>query len=175
MVKIYTKKGDAGQTQIYLSKAERVAKSDEILQVYGDLDELNCHIGLLISVSKAPNRLLSTIQNQLFEVGFAISATTSLTAEDVSAIENEIDHLSRRLAEQRSFILPGGTTAASQSHVCRAVCRRAERALVTLSEQHQVPAVILQFINRLSDYFFVLARYENAISGVDDIEKVARQ
>ncbi|MCW8090617.1 cob(I)yrinic acid a,c-diamide adenosyltransferase [Alteromonas sp. ASW11-130] len=174
MSKIYTKKGDQGHTQVYLEKTERLAKSDEILQVYGELDELNCHIGLLISLSKTPNPLLSSLQNQLFEVGFAISATSTLSEEDVQAIETEIDRLSQDIPEQRSFILPGGAVSASQSHICRAVCRRAERALVALSEKHQVPAVILQFINRLSDYFFVLARYENAVSGVKDVEKVSR-
>ncbi len=175
MAKIYTKAGDKGLTQIYLEKAQRLPKSNEILQVYGDLDELNSHVGLLISVSKTPNPLLSTIQNLLFEVGFAISATTTLTSADVTMLEAEIDRLSQTLPEQQSFILPGGTSSASQGHVCRAVCRRAERALVALAEQHQVPAVILQFINRLSDYFFVLARYENAISGVEDVKKVSHQ
>ncbi|MCW8108772.1 cob(I)yrinic acid a,c-diamide adenosyltransferase [Alteromonas ponticola] len=174
MAKIYTKKGDTGHTQVYLEKTERLIKSDEILTVYGDLDELNSNIGLLISVSKPPNPLLSTIQNALFEVGFAISATTSLTIEDVAAIEDEIDRLSTKLPPQRAFILPGGTVSASHSHICRAVCRRAERSLVALSEKHQIPAVIMQFINRLSDYFFILARYENATNGVEDVEKISR-
>ncbi len=174
MPRIYTKTGDKGHTQVYLQQAQRLPKSNEILQVYGELDELNCHVGLLISLSKTPNPLLASIQNLLFEVGFAISATTTLTPEDVAALETEIDRLSEKLPEQQSFILPGGTSSASQSHICRAVCRRAERALVALTETHEVPAVILQFINRLSDYFFVLARYENAISGVDDVKKISR-
>ena len=172
-MKIYTKGGDQGQTQIYADKVVRLSKSDAVLNCYGTLDELNAHIGLLSSHIQQPipaKAQLQAIQKALFEIGFAISATTKLTQQDVVELEQQIDTMQATLSAQNSFILPGGCTAAAQAHVCRTVARRAERHLVELTAAHEVPSICLQFINRLSDYLFVLARFLNQDAGVSDIK-----
>jgi cob(I)alamin adenosyltransferase len=175
-MKIYTKGGDQGQTQIYADQVLRLSKSDSVLDCYGTLDELNAHIGLLRSYINQDNALsivgkqLEPIQQALFQIGFAISAATKLVDQDVKNLEHEIDRLQALLSTQTSFILPGGCIAASQAHVCRTVARRAERNLVALIPEHTIPAICLQFINRLSDYLFVIARSLNHESGVNDIK-----
>lgn len=175
-MKIYTKGGDQGHTQIYADKVLRLSKSDKVLDCYGTLDELNAHIGLLLSYIARDHELssignqLESIQQALFQIGFAISATSKLVPKDVETLEQEIDRLQALLAPQTSFILPGGCIAASQAHVCRTVTRRAERNLVALTSEHKVPAVSLQFINRLSDYLFVVARSLNHDADVNDIK-----
>lgn len=175
-MKIYTKGGDKGQTQIYADKVVRLNKDDQVLACYGTLDELNAHLGLLSSYitqshadSQVPSQL-SVIQLAIFQIGFAISATSKLTQQDVELLEQHIDQLQLSLAPQVSFILPGGCIAAAQAHVCRTVARRAERKLVALINQHPVPEVCLQFINRLSDYLFVIARSLNHELGLADIK-----
>ncbi|MEW9798627.1 cob(I)yrinic acid a,c-diamide adenosyltransferase [Alteromonas sp. CYL-A6] len=168
-MKIYTRGGDKGSTQIYADKPMRVDKDDIILACYGDLDELNSHIGLLISLANdVESTTLHTIQRQLFQAGFAISATSSLSEEDVSALESAIDRLTHELAPQTQFILPGGCQAAAQAHVCRAVCRRTERTITALKRVHDVPDVLAAYINRLSDYLFTLARTLNHRAGLSD-------
>ncbi|MCV2885192.1 cob(I)yrinic acid a,c-diamide adenosyltransferase [Aestuariibacter sp. AA17] len=168
-MKIYTKKGDQGETQVYIGDAKRKSKADPILHCYGCLDELNAHIGLLVSLL-SPSKFdaqLEQIQRNLFQIGFAISATSALTDNDLAMLENQIDVLSDTLPPQTHFILPGGCQQAAQAHVCRTIARRAERELVNLANDHDVPALTLSYINRLSDYFFVLARslnHENAIA-----------
>ena len=172
-MKIYTKGGDQGHTQIYADKVIRLSKSDAVLNCYGTLDELNAHIGLLsshIQQSLPAKAQLQAIQKALFEIGFAISATTKLTQQDVVDLEQQIDTMQATLSAQNSFILPGGCTAAAQAHVCRTVARRAERHLVELTAAHEVPSICLQFINRFSDYLFVLARFLNQDAGVSDIK-----
>lgn len=169
-MKIYTRTGDSGHTQIYADKAQRVSKDDLILDCYGNIDELNCHIGVLVTqVKEALHSTLHAKQRHLFQIGFAISATTTLTDSDVTALEQEIDTLSATLAPQTRFILPGGSPAAATAHLCRAVCRRAERSLVGLSHEYPVPETVLAYINRLSDYFFTLARHLNVAAGTEDI------
>ncbi|WP_438863670.1 cob(I)yrinic acid a,c-diamide adenosyltransferase [Neptunicella sp.] len=165
-MKIYTKGGDKGETQIYADKPLRLKKSANELECYGTLDELNAHIGMLTAqlTSQAP-ALLTEIQQALFQIGFAISATSQLSAHDLDKLERAIDDMQANLPAQTSFILPGGTLAASQAHICRTVARRAERHLVRLTEQHQVAELNLSYINRLSDYFYVLARHINFASG----------
>jgi len=175
-MKIYTKGGDQGHTQIYADKVLRLSKSDSVLDCYGTLDELNAHLGLLLSyiardhLSSSVGAQLESIQHALFQIGFAISAASKLVTQDVEKLEHEIDRLQALLAPQTSFILPGGCIAAAQAHVCRTVARRAERNLVALIPDHQVPGVCLQYINRLSDYLFVVARSLNHGAGVDDIK-----
>lgn len=178
-MKIYTKTGDKGHTQVYADKVLRVAKSDELLECYGSLDELNAHLGLLISLlGEAPTSNhfdehkadLCHIQQLLFQIGFAISASTTLVPADVLSLEQKIDQMQTQLAPQTSFILPGGSQAAAQAHVCRTIARRAERRMVALLAEHEVPTVCLEYLNRLSDYLFVFARWQNNQQGLEDIK-----
>ncbi|MDP5030808.1 MAG: cob(I)yrinic acid a,c-diamide adenosyltransferase [Paraglaciecola sp.] len=175
-MKIYTKGGDKGQTQIYADKVVRLSKDDQVLECYGTLDELNAHVGLLTSyiTQSHPHSIVASqlpaIQQSLFQIGFAVSATSKLNQQDVASLEHHIDQLQLVLPAQVSFILPGGCMAASQAHVCRTVARRAERTLVALLVEHPVPEVCLQFINRLSDYFFVVARSLNHELGLSDVK-----
>lgn len=183
-MKIYTKTGDKGSTQVFLDAPLRVKKNDAILECYGTLDELNAHIGVLKcslppstpnpSASDGPDstssdsknvsdhaehiEFLEQIQQRLFDIGFVLSASNQLDDRSVEALEAQIDRLDAALPALTQFILPGGGQCAAYAHVCRTVTRRAERQLVGLTEQHSVPDLCLSYLNRLSDYFFVLAR-----------------
>jgi cob(I)alamin adenosyltransferase len=180
-MKIYTKGGDKGSTQVYLADIKRVSKDDKILACYGDLDELNSHIGLLAahcevlaSQTKTTDLLVSTaellsIQKDIFAIGFAISDTPQLSTERITYLESKIDSIQASLAPQTHFILPGGTLAAAQAHVCRTTARRAERALVSLANDNEIPDVCLAYINRLSDFLFVTARHFNALFNKADV------
>jgi cob(I)alamin adenosyltransferase len=180
-MKIYTKGGDKGKTQVYLADIKRVSKDDKILACYGDLDELNSHIGMLAAhletLTENKHRkdvLLSTaellnIQKDIFSIGFAISDKPQFGSERIDFLETKIDTLQASLAPQTHFILPGGSIAAAQAHISRTVARRAERALVSLAKDNQVPEVCLAYINRLSDFLFVSARYLNSLSNKPDI------
>lgn len=162
-MKVYTKTGDKGHTQIYADKVVRVTKSADVLECYGTLDELNAHIGMLACLLRPSSctAFLESIQQNLFQIGFAISATSHLTEKDVVGLESQIDSMQEQLPQQTSFILPGGTQGACQAHICRTVTRRAERRLVALTTEYEVDSVTISYLNRLSDYFFVLARYIN--------------
>ena len=173
-MKIYTRGGDQGQTRIYADKPVKVSKADTVLACYGDIDELNSKVGLLACHADSETDFLHGVQQNLFQLGYAISATSSLNESDVLALEQRIDSLAAPLPPQRSFILPGGHVSAAQAHVCRTVCRRAERTLVAASMEHPVPATTMAYLNRLSDYFFVLARSLNASAGQPDISVPAR-
>lgn len=183
-MKIYTKTGDNGTTS--LCDGSRLSKDDMRVEAYGTLDELNAHIGLLISllqtssskegVRSAANLtdFLSEIQEELFVIGGELARAEIKTEELVSTqkfiakIETSIDELSSQLPVQHHFVLPGGTIPASQSHVCRTICRRAERRIVALSHVATVSPKILIFVNRLSDYFFTLSRYLNNDNGISE-------
>lgn len=183
-MKIYTKTGDNGTTS--LCDGSRLSKDDMRVEAYGTLDELNAHIGLLISllqtssskegVRSAANLtdFLSEIQGELFVIGGELARAEIKTEELVSTqkliakIETSIDELSSQLPVQHHFVLPGGIIPASQSHVCRTICRRAERRIVTLSHFAIVLPEIFKFVNRLSDYFFTLSRYLNNDSGISE-------
>ncbi len=183
-MKIYTKTGDNGTTS--LCDGSRLSKDDMRVEAYGTLDELNAHIGLLISllqtssskegVRSATNLtdFLSEIQGELFVLGGELARAEIKTEELVSTqkfiakIETSIDELSSQLPVQHHFVLPGGIIPASQSHVCRTICRRAERRIVTLSHFAIVLPEIFKFVNRLSDYFFTLSRYLNNDSGISE-------
>ena len=183
-MKIYTKTGDKGMTS--LCDGSRLSKDDIRVEAYGTLDELNAHIGLLISllqtssskegVQSAANLtdFLSEIQEELFVIGGELARAEMKTEELVSTqkliakIETSIDELSSQLPVQHHFVLPGGVIPASQSHVCRTICRRAERRIVTLSHFAIVLPEIFKFVNRLSDYFFTLSRYLNNDSGISE-------
>ena len=160
-MKIYTKTGDKGTTA--LSNGERVSKASELLETYGTADELNSFVGLLWSKvcekghqDVAPQLL--QIQSDLFKVGGIISqAPIEFKEEKVQNLETWIDQMQAALEPLKAFVLPSGTETASLAHVCRTVCRRLERRMVGLNRSEF--AIISQYINRLSDYFFTLARY----------------
>ncbi len=180
-MKIYTKTGDAGQTGLF--GGGRVSKSHLRVEAYGTVDELNAFIGLLHdSLSEEPVRgLLRQVQHRLFSIGAALAADPAgpplppdLVPEDVALLEGAIDHMNEALPELRHFILPGGFPTVSLAHVCRTVCRRAERVVVALHEQAVVPELVLQYLNRLSDYFFILARYLAYLAGAEEIKWIPR-
>lgn len=177
-LKIYTKSGDRGQTSLVDGK--RLSKSALRIDTYGTVDELNSHIGLLLSLSHqgeiSAQKLLKRIQNQLFNLGSLLACEDEafsthlhpVNTDIISEIEAAIDQMTEELPPLTQFILPGGTPSASSAHVCRTVTRRAERLLVGLGETAKVDPSHLELLNRLSDYFFVLARYLNFKSGIQD-------
>ena len=167
----YTKTGDEGKTS--LIGGLRVAKYDDRVEAYGTVDELSAFIGVLYDqegVNDEMKTVLDVVQNKLFtiESHFALDENSEvkkmipvLTSDDVAYLEHEIDVMNEQLPELRSFVIPGGNLKASYAHVCRTVCRRAERRIVALSEVAKISPEILQYVNRLSDYLFVLAKKIN--------------
>ncbi len=183
--KIYTKTGDKGSTS--LIGGVRVPKNHIRIESYGTIDELNSHIGMVNDL--AANAEISTrlreIQDRLFTIGSELATSPDkevkmklpdLHPEDVQYLEQLIDQMNRTLPEMRSFIIPGGNLAASACHVARCVCRRAERLCVGMAKEQetQVPELIIQYLNRLSDFLFVLARYIVHINGAEEIPWRAR-
>lgn len=166
---IYTKTGDKGTTS--LVGGQRVSKAHQRIESYGTIDELNSFIGLLITALEDQKDMdfLSFIQHKLFTIGSYLATdqdTTELkieskvTPETITRIEHEIDRVDSGLPRMTNFILPGGCRSASLAHVCRTVCRRAERQIYRLADSVKVEEPVLIFVNRLSDYLFVLARKE---------------
>lgn len=165
-MKIYTKTGDEGMTSLVGGK--RVKKCCARLDSYGSVDELNSFIGLLVTyiTDEADIAFLQKVQRELFMVGGSLATDLSVsearcevTQAMISDIESEIDRLSVLLPPLRSFVVPGGSRAAALAHVCRTVCRRAERCVFALIEEGgAVEENVAVYLNRLSDYFFVLAR-----------------
>jgi cob(I)alamin adenosyltransferase len=165
-MKIYTKTGDKGTTALYGGK--RVSKADLRIDAYGTIDELNSYIGLLNDqpVNNDKKNILLSIQNELFNIGSHLAADPekpnlklpSLKSSDIEVLENEIDMMNEVLPELRYFILPGGHQSVSFCHIARTVCRRAERKVIELNEISPVNDLIIIYLNRLSDYLFVLAR-----------------
>lgn len=176
-MKIYTRTGDSGQTSLVGGK--RVSKTHPRLEAYGTVDELSSHLGLLSSqlTDHHHRQTILTIQQTLFSLS-AILATEPeskwqpkpLSPSHTEKLEAEIDHLQQQLPALHSFIIPGGSQAACQAHVCRTVCRRAERCILALTEEIEVSADVLRYVNRLSDYLFVLARHLNVSKGIDELE-----
>ena len=176
-MKIYTKKGDQGLTG--LLGANAISKSDIRVEAYGAVDELNAWVGFLTDDIQDGHRkkLMVAIQNQLFIVGSLLATKTEkkianfpeLEEEDVTVLENEMDEMEKKLPEMKNFILPGGHPLVSKCHLIRTVCRRAERRVVALHGKEPVPLLIIQYLNRLSDYFFVLARAIGKEHGVEEI------
>ena len=175
---LYTLTGDKGTTS--LVGGLRISKNDPRLEAYGTIDELNAHIGLLRQMGNDPDddALLLFIQNKLFVVGSYLATDTSFTQlraasrlhpADIERIETRIDTLDATVPPLHAFLLPGGTAAAAQAHVCRTVCRRAERRICQVAQEVLVDENILKFVNRLSDYFFVLARFNNYVKKQDEI------
>ncbi len=165
-MKIYTKTGDKGQTSLLSGK--RVTKTHPLIEAYGTIDELNSFIGLLRSsdISLGANEVLGKIQNLLFSIGALLALDEEkpelklreITQEDILLLELEMDKMEAIMPKLKSFIIPGGSQAIAASHVCRSICRRAERICIQLSEKESVDTNIIIYLNRLSDYFFMLAR-----------------
>lgn len=175
--KIYTRGGDTGTTS--LIGGQRVKKCCLRLDSYGTIDELNSHLGLLATMLDGTDVDLPTqfLQSCLFEIGTHLAMPCEgdapvlydISEACVEQLEQLIDELDQQLEPLRSFILPGGSMAAAQCHVCRTVCRRAERYITALSEESPLSPTVLAFVNRLSDFFFVLARLINKKSGITEI------
>lgn len=175
-MKIYTGFGDTGQTALY--GGQKVAKNHIRLQVYGTLDEMNSSIGLLRSkqTDRKIDAYLQSVQELIFIVSSEIASPdikkleTKISDREVKLLEKEIDLLSAHLPPLKKFILPGGTEAASLAHVTRTICRRSERYLAELMQKEEIRSVIPVYINRLGDFFFVLARYLNMTHRVKDVQ-----
>lgn len=175
--KIYTKTGDKGETSLIGGK--RVPKYHIRIEAYGTIDELNSFVGLLRDQNIDPHykKILLDVQQNLFVAESILARDEDapeiklpcLKEEDVLVLEREIDEMNKYLPELRNFILPGGHPAVSYAHVARCICRRGERIIIGLSEQMPIPEIIVKYINRLSDYFFVLARKLAVDNGVDDV------
>ena len=170
ITKVYTRGGDMGKTS--LVGGQRVSKASERLEAYGTVDELSSHLGLLASLlaDGDDKALIIRIQNCLFNVctnlatdqeQTALSPSAYLPEGEIELVEQKIDEIMKLLPEKQGFVLPGGTQEAAQAHVCRTVCRRAERRIVALSEIAKISPEVLQYVNRLSDYLFVLAKKIN--------------
>lgn len=176
---VYTRRGDQGMTD--LVGGVRISKSDVRLEAYGTIDELSSHLGLLISLLPPDDDerpVLLRIQNNLFNIGTHLATDQSQTPLYASArlpegetafLEQRIDQAIAQLPEAQGFVLPGGCTAAAQCHVCRTVCRRAERFIDALAEKATVGPEIIEYVNRLSDYLFVLAKIINFNTGHPEI------
>lgn len=173
--KVYTKTGDKGTTS--LIGGTRVKKCDLRIDSYGTVDELNSYLGVLSSYVSEQETLdlISEIQNVLFNVGCNLAMGEDFKKELkesvvapilIEHVEKRIDKMQDAIPELRSFVIPGGSRSASFAHVCRTVCRRAERLIIALDETSPVDKTLLAYINRLSDYFFVLSRYLNFIENV---------
>lgn len=177
-MKIYTKNGDRGQTA--LIGGRKVSKHDLRIECYGTVDELNSALGVVISMVPARSplkKVLLAVQDRLFVIGSLLAndpagsrmRLPSLRDKDVLFLEGEIDRMTAKLPGLKSFILPGGSQAASFCHLARSVCRRAERRVVALSKTSKVDPLIIVYLNRLSDHLFVLARALNHNRKVKDI------
>jgi cob(I)alamin adenosyltransferase len=165
-MKIYTKTGDKGQTS--LIGGTRVPKHHVRIEAYGTVDELNSWIGLLRdTISDAHVKtILLEVQDRLFTLGAHLASDPEkshmklpeLKSEDVELLENEIDEIEKVVPPMKSFVLPGGNEIISHTHIARCVCRRAERCTIHLSESADVDEILVQYLNRLSDYLFMLSR-----------------
>ena len=166
-MKIYTKKGDSGHTS--LIDGQIVNKHNLSVDAYGTVDELNSFLGLLKDYIKDETikDILNNIQPKLFSIGSILASgkkqnmleKVKIEKKDVKYIEFHIDSMNNELPELKNFIIPGGHKISSYSHVCRSICRRAERRISELNNEQSVDPIILSYINRLSDFFFVLSRY----------------
>lgn len=180
-MKIYTKTGDLGETALYGGK--RLSKADIKIESYGTIDELNSTIGVVVALLAEKNLLneiisqLINIQSRLFDIGTHLAAEQGkanlilpeITYFEIESLENQIDIWDAEMPKLKNFILPGGNIIAAHTHIARTVCRRAERLVVLLNQQENVNPIIIQYLNRLSDYLFVLARYINFIQQQEEI------
>ena len=179
ITKVYTRTGDKGMTD--LVGGVRISKTDPRLEAYGTTDELSSHLGLLAAMMandehplEEERQMLVRCQNNLFIIGSYLAIDQSQTPlydfaklpdGETTLLEERIDQLMATLPEKQGFVLPGGTVSAAQCHVCRTVCRRAERRILELAQHAHVDDYIPQYVNRLSDYLFVLAKIINFNAG----------
>lgn len=175
MIKVYTKKGDEGMTS--LIGGVKVKKTNSRIEAYGTVDELSAHLGMLVSFMKDGHDkdIIYRTQRNLFTVcsylatdktKTPLAPSYTLDGGEVEILEKEIDVITDSIPQQTAFILPGGSHEASIAHVCRTICRRAERRIFFLAETTVLDPEVLQYMNRLSDYLFVLARKLNFVVGV---------
>lgn len=174
-MKIYTKQGDRGHTA--LLGGTRVSKAHLRIEAYGTVDELNSYIGLISTiVSHSHVEILREIQDRLFTLGSNLATdpgkqnvkTPFLKEDDIDLLEKQMDEMQAQLPELRSFVLAGGCAANAHIHIARCVCRRAERLVVHLSQNEEVEDMIIKYLNRLSDYLFVLSRKVSAELGAEE-------
>jgi cob(I)alamin adenosyltransferase len=179
-MKIYTKTGDKGDTGLF--GGGRVPKDDPRVEAYGDVDELNAELGVCRAVETLPriDEVLVPIQRDLFSIGALLAtpdigkmhdhlAKAQIDDARITDLEHAIDACDRELEPLRAFIVPGGTPKAAALHVARTVCRRAERRVITLQRDVEIPGIVVVYLNRLSDLLFTLARLANARSGVGEV------
>jgi cob(I)alamin adenosyltransferase len=174
LTRIYTRLGDGGET--HLGDMSRVPKTHPRIEAYGTVDELNALLGLALAQGAAPERFvpwLQRVQNDLFDVGADISVPHGgererlrLAPEQTAWLERACDEVNAELPNLKSFVLPGGTLAAAQLHVCRTVCRRAERRTIACGDE--VNAECVRYLNRLSDLLFILSRAANVATGNEE-------
>lgn len=174
-MKIYTKTGDAGDTSLF--GGQRVSKSSERLEAYGTVDELNSILGMAaaLPVSGKTSELITTIQKQLFVLGSDLATPQSkkiriarIGDEEIEFLEKTIDELEENLSPLKSFILPGGSQTGATLHFARTVCRRAERLSVRCSKEEMISDKAIIYLNRLSDFLFVLSRFENKYARIEE-------
>lgn len=172
-MKIYTKRGDSGDTSLF--GGDRVSKSSERIKAYGTVDELNSIVGLAASykLSEKGTSLLRKVQELLFILGADLATPPSsdtridrIAQKDIDFLEEAIDEMEENLETLKNFILPGGSQPGATLHLARTVCRRAERAAVECHQTDKISDECIKFLNRLSDFFFVMARHENKEAGV---------
>lgn len=166
--KIYTKTGDKGHTS--LIGGTKVPKSHTRIEAYGTVDELNSYLGLCCDLitDESQVKLLKHVQDRLFAMGSTLACDPQkqtgmhiphVTTEDIKMLEDAIDQMNDQLPEMKNFILPGGHPVVSHIHIARCICRRTERCCVRLAEESEVESIIIIYLNRLSDYLFMLARF----------------
>jgi cob(I)alamin adenosyltransferase len=181
MARIYTKTGDEGETGLF--GGGRVPKDDARVAAYGEVDEVNAAVGFAASLEPAgmDTEFLQTIQRDLFTIGAELASPDAAKVDkalsgprigepQIGMLEHMIDGHEAKLEPLKNFILPGGTPKAAAFHLARTVCRRAERAVVALARQQTISPAIVQYLNRLSDLLFVLARATNAQAGRPDVQ-----
>nr|WP_295378452.1 cob(I)yrinic acid a,c-diamide adenosyltransferase [Pseudoxanthomonas sp.] len=177
-MKIYTKTGGRGETALF--GGERVPKDALRIEAYGSVDELNCVLGVVRSLvpAKPLETILGKIQHQLFELGADLATPKAhhspliprIKSSHARGLERTIDLLESKLPPLKTFILPGGSPAASQLHLARTVCRRAERSVVRLSRNEDIGEAVIIYLNRLSDLLFVMARYAHLLDGKEEVK-----
>jgi cob(I)alamin adenosyltransferase len=176
-MKIYTKTGDQGETS--LLGGTRVLKSDRRIETYGTVDELNSFIGLIADLDPDKERtaLLRNIQSRMFTIGSSLAAENDRAKDfkpdleeiDITQLETAIDEMNTVLPSMTNFIIPGGHQLISTTHVARTVCRRAERRVIELAASADVEEIVVRYLNRLSDFLFVLARKQGFDMGIDEV------
>lgn len=177
--RIYTKAGDKGET--HLAGGQRVPKDSLRIECYGTVDELNAFVGMAcISAAEALPELaaiLRRVQHELFNLGSILATKPQdvhpkqarVTSGEIEQLEKEIDRMNSDLTPLRSFVLPGGSRLNTELHACRTICRRAERIAVGLAREEEIPPEAIQYLNRLSDAFFVWSRWANHVLGVAEV------